>query len=287
MNFDWKGYIANYLDLRNNGIVTEKKAIFHWNNFGKTEGRIYTPLTTFEMEYQIKGYSDLLKETNNVTPSGIPKIIFKTSPFKIESMNIEIIRTLSNLKRLNPDYSIYYFDDHDIERSLKDLGYLEIYLKLIPGAFRADFWRYIILEKYGGCYSDIGHDFLVPFDTIIENESLILTTEFYQGIHNGLMCCKQGCKFMSEAKNRCIININNHDYGTIDTDITGPVMLSKIKINERVKWLTHQIGIIPELYCITFKNKVLINTKFSNYNLIMYLSKDNYHRLWSLKKVFS
>lgn len=284
-SFDWKIYLANYHDLRNAGINTQSKAIKHWNTFGKSEGRTDTLLTFYQTSYQVKGYSDLLKETNKHA-NKVPKIIFKTSPFTRENMNTEMIRVLENLKKLNPDYNVYYFDDTEVEQSLKDLGYLDIYLILIPGAFRADFWRYIMLEKYGGCYSDIGHDILVPLDQIIENASLVLTQEVYQGIHNGFMCCKPGCEFMKDAKNACIKNIKNRDYGTIDTDITGPVMLSKIKINEPVKWLTHKVNVIPELYRITFKNKTIINTKFSNYNFIMYDSKENYHILWNLNKVF-
>jgi hypothetical protein len=39
-NFDWKFYISHYPDLRKSKITTENKAIHHWNNFGKKEGRI-------------------------------------------------------------------------------------------------------------------------------------------------------------------------------------------------------------------------------------------------------
>uniref|UniRef100_A0A6C0HUC2 Uncharacterized protein n=1 Tax=viral metagenome TaxID=1070528 RepID=A0A6C0HUC2_9ZZZZ len=37
--FDWNYYLDNYPDLRENGILTQKDAITHWNNFGKSEGR--------------------------------------------------------------------------------------------------------------------------------------------------------------------------------------------------------------------------------------------------------
>ena len=39
-DFDWRFYISHYPDLRKSNITTEIKAIDHWNNFGKKEGRI-------------------------------------------------------------------------------------------------------------------------------------------------------------------------------------------------------------------------------------------------------
>ena len=39
-DFDWIAYLENYEDLRNAGINTEEKALEHWNNHGRNEGRI-------------------------------------------------------------------------------------------------------------------------------------------------------------------------------------------------------------------------------------------------------
>lgn len=49
MNFDWKFYINYYKDLPENGIINEELAKLHWNNHGKSEGRICN-------KYQIKNY---------------------------------------------------------------------------------------------------------------------------------------------------------------------------------------------------------------------------------------
>ena len=40
MEFNWKFYIANYPDLKKNGINNYAKALNHWIKFGKREGRI-------------------------------------------------------------------------------------------------------------------------------------------------------------------------------------------------------------------------------------------------------
>jgi C1A family cysteine protease len=41
--FDWKFYLNNNPDLIKNGINTPNKALRHWNNFGRNEGRICSP----------------------------------------------------------------------------------------------------------------------------------------------------------------------------------------------------------------------------------------------------
>ena len=45
-SFNWKQYISNYQDLQAAGINTQKKAIRHFNNYGKSEGRTDTFLQT-------------------------------------------------------------------------------------------------------------------------------------------------------------------------------------------------------------------------------------------------
>jgi len=38
--FDWRYYIGQYIDLRNAGILTKKKAWKHWQQYGRRENRI-------------------------------------------------------------------------------------------------------------------------------------------------------------------------------------------------------------------------------------------------------
>ena len=60
-NFDWEEYIKNYRDLKEAGIDTKEKAIEHWINYGKKEGReiVFTNFENFDWEQYIKNYSDL------------------------------------------------------------------------------------------------------------------------------------------------------------------------------------------------------------------------------------
>ena len=212
-------------------------------------------------------------------------------------MNIEIINALDNLKKLNPEYQIYYFDDTEMEESLKEntLVY-NSYLKIKPSAFKSDLWRYYMLYIYGGCYSDIGHVNLDSFDNICEKNKYVIVKETDNiSIHNALICCVPNSEFMKKAIDLCVYNITNELYGVSDIDITGPRMLSRVNacalnkfdaFNE-TKILHHVVGKIPELNKIQFNGKVVVNTKFSNYYKIMYPDdKEDYHKLYLNKNVF-
>mgnify|MGYP001237086674 CR=1 FL=1 len=39
-NFDWEFYLVYYPDLKKNGLATQKQALWHYNRYGKKEGRI-------------------------------------------------------------------------------------------------------------------------------------------------------------------------------------------------------------------------------------------------------
>jgi len=147
-----------------------------------------------------------------------------------------------------------------------------------------------MLYHYGGIYSDIGHEPMVPFHQIIENYEMVLVKEYNEGIHNGFMYSSIGNTFLKSAIDKVVSNVNENFYGRIDTDVTGPVMLSKLNYSGySIKWLDHNIvkKVIPEFYTISHNSKVVINTKFSNYYHIMYNNITHYHVLWNNKKIYN
>jgi hypothetical protein len=194
--------------------------------------------------YSIKGYSDLQQDTWSFTPNGIPKIIIKTSWHTRSKMPVQIIEVLEQTRLLNPEYQVYYFDNSESDQFMKDYSpqvYLN-YLKIIPGAFKADLFRICILEKYGGCYSDIGHLMYVPFNEICGDANIVLVCDDkiimvnntkltrvggYSGIHNALMCTIPDHGFFKQLIKTTCQNIEKNYYGENSLDVTGPVMIGK------------------------------------------------------------
>jgi hypothetical protein len=266
----------------------------------------------------IKTYSDLINEYGSIqkTPGGIPKLIIKTSWQKLNNLPPQIEDVLNTTIRLNPDYRIYYFDDDDIIKFMKSYGEKEYaaYNKLIPGAYKADFFRYCILYKYGGCYSDIGHVMLKSFDYIIRYNKLVIVkdkpTMTYSGIHNALICVTPFNEFIKNLVDLSVENIENNSYGEDTLDITGPIMMGKVfqcyysnYCNKPLeeKYLMEKEGIkildlaldytLPgsDIGVIRDNGVNVLKTKFDNYTEVMYTSsnKKHYGELWHSKKVYN
>jgi len=264
----------------------------------------------------LKTYKDLLIEYNDSvkkTIGGIPKIIIKTSWQQVTNLPVEIIEVLTITARLNPDYSVYYFDDNDVERFMKDYGIREYnaYKKITPGAFKADLFRYCLLYKYGGCYSDIGHVMLKSFDYIIGDNTLVIVKDnpfimHFSGIHNALLCSTKNNEFMKLVINKTIENIENNYYGNGPLDITGPEMMGKVYqcyYKDYCNKGLNEINFVSQdgveiLYLVATTNgfvikdkdkEILLKTKFDNYNDVQYgkqTNKVHYGVLWHNRKVY-
>lgn len=277
-----------------------------------------------------KGYTDLLKDYKNTkyTTGGIPKIIFKTSWQKRNELPEAIHDVLKTTMILNPEYQLYYFDDDDVVEFMK--AYSEraynAYKKLKPGAFKADLFRYCVLEKYGGCYSDIGHMMHVSFDKICEDNKLILVKERFlgnrhYGIHNALMCATPHHPYMIKLLEECIKNIEASYYGYDSLCITGPILagtvfykvydtnndlrenydfkneteeVNKEMFNKHIKVGTRNniklLQLDDKAETISdINNKIILQRKFKDYYNIMYHDhkRTRYDEDWRNKNVYN
>jgi len=252
----------------------------HTHLFINSELCYYNKLTG----YKFLGYSDLKKSTNKFR-------IFKTSKFTRSNLPQQIKNALEITKKLNPGYDLYYFDDTEMEQFLLEYNerIYRAFKKLIPGAFKADLFRYCILHRYGGCYSDIGHTPEVPFEELLKETDIVLVKEIRDfGIHNGLIIIPPEHKFMEKAIETCLYNIENEIYGISDISITGPKMLGTILENFdlKVNMLNHVI-VAQKRYIKDSSNNTIVIPKFENYDSIMYPEGNDYHVLWNNHKVFN
>lgn len=109
----------------------------------------------------------------------IEKNIFQT--FINSELPEPIVGLIEKLKLNNPNYNYYFYTDEAILDFIKTNYSNEIfnaYCKLQIGAAKADFWRYLVLYKYGGIYLDIDSYISIPLDNfILENDKAIVTRE--------------------------------------------------------------------------------------------------------------
>ncbi len=77
-------------------------------------------------------------------------------------------------RRLNRDYSFSFFDDQQMEAYM-DANYsghpiLKVFKEVRMPVLKADIWRYCLLFREGGIYSDIKSTLTVPFREILAGD---------------------------------------------------------------------------------------------------------------------
>lgn len=164
----------------------------------------------------------------------IPKHIFQT--FKTKELPLITRWHIWNMKRRNPEYEYFLYDDQDIQEFFnKDFPdeYLKAYNQLTIGAAKADFFRYAILYKKGGVYLDIDSGMSSPL------KKLILPTDFAlisKERHVYLYCqwaliFDKDHPFLKRTLELVLDNIQTHRFPNDVHATTGPTVFTKA-INE-------------------------------------------------------
>lgn len=254
---------------------------------------------------KIKTYKDL--KDRKWEGEGIPKWIFKTGPCKVEELPDVYKHIYLEMIEKNPGYELFYFSDEDCALYIDDNygeEYLKTYHNVIPTAYKADFWRYLILYKHGGCYGDFSQVMLVSFDSITEGMDRVFvvdTPDYSDCLYNAFMCNKPGDNVVRRAIDKTKENIDNKRYGSNVLDISGPRVLgraycevmynnTKSIIDAGVFGKTKILNNIDmHLNFIVDEDKTpLIVKKINNHHTVVYISRGvtHYSILWNERKAF-
>lgn len=164
----------------------------------------------------------------------IPLNIFQT--WHTKNLPPLMANAVNKIRLLNPRFNHQLFDDTDCRVFIKNnfpINVLNAYDSLIPGAYKADLWRYCILYKRGGIYLDIKY---IPhngfrFISLTEKEHLVLDIDGVN-IYNALMVTKPNNETLLKAIYKIVDNVKNKFYGTSCLQPTGPVLLKEVFNNE-------------------------------------------------------
>jgi hypothetical protein len=87
----------------------------------------------------------------------IPKIIWQTHEFDFKDLHQQFKDSFESWKKHNPDYEVIYVSAAERYEMVADAGlrYLNAYKKIKSGMYQADYWRILVLSKFGGIYADI------------------------------------------------------------------------------------------------------------------------------------
>ncbi|WP_415327697.1 glycosyltransferase family 32 protein [Chryseobacterium sp. MMS23-Vi53] len=136
------------------------------------------------------------------------------------------------MKRNNPEYRYYFYDDNDIQKFITEEfppEYIENYNKLTIGAAKADFFRYAILYKKGGIYLDIDSAMTRPLRSLIkEKDSAVISVERHPGLYvQWALIFEKGHPFLKKTLELMLDNIKTHRYPNNIHATTGPTVFSK------------------------------------------------------------
>lgn len=293
-------------------------SVFHYtieSNFPKKEGMQIDII--YDRDYDIE---------EKMKSAIIPFNIFQTwCDKKLPPIMKEYV---DRLKAENPEFTHHLYDDEECRNFIKtnfDSDVLEAYDTLIPGAYKADLWRYCVLYKHGGIYLDIKFKSENGFKLIeltdkeyfvldrpyfanmshSEEVKLINNPNYYKniynhidsaiwknkeiGIYNAVMACKPNNTILLECINQIVSNVKNKYYGHNQLYPTGPGLLGE-------KYFKHDYSKIKNIDLFnSFEGSTILNKKriimshYPEYRIEqqMYgLQTPYYGNLWHNRKIY-
>ena len=240
---------------------------------------------------QIKRINDYKRNKKQEYNSVIPLKIYQTWHSKElpEKMKLAVDR----MKRRHPRFEHFLFDDEDCRNFIAtnfDKKVLNAFDNIIPGAYKADLWRYCVLYINGGIYLDIKYNCINTFHFIelTEKEHWVFDIGKHN-IYNALIAVKPKNEICFKCIHQIVTNVENKYYGGSCVDPTGPGLVARFAgdVERREIELEHIHNRQNNEKFILYKN-VAILKMYNGY----YLEQDNnkkiihYSTLWNHRRIY-
>jgi hypothetical protein len=258
------------------------------------------PTGSFNDPFYHKSIRNTLEMFYN--PEKISKIIYKTGPLEYNALSKNIKDLFQSTLKNNPELSIDYFDNTRCIWFLRRYfpgSILDTYLKIKPGAYRADLFRFCVIYIQGGIYSDLSQKFHIPIKDIVdyENDSLVLVEDIVlpphtlPGIQINFMASRPRNPLFLSAIQRIVENVSRNFYGSTSLDPTGPYMFSKIYHTSNIPARMDLVQIHRETGSyVVFKNntKLIVydNKSTGHDENIKKTYENSYDTLWKQRNIY-
>jgi mannosyltransferase OCH1-like enzyme len=175
----------------------------------------------------------------------IPKTIWQTYKDPYNNLQQYMIDASNSWKVHNPEYEYKYMDDQQAkEFVLNEYGqeWSDIFNNLPVGVMRGDLWRYMIIYKYGGVYSDLDTICNEPISNWMPNKySMIVCPENDRDFCQWTFAASAGHPFLKSVLDHIKEKLKNPSYGSphfVHTH-TGPIVwshgiLSALQIKDKI-----------------------------------------------------
>jgi mannosyltransferase OCH1-like enzyme len=209
----------------------------------------------------------------------IPLTIYQT--WYTKDLPPSMQKNVDNLKRQNPEFSYQLYDDNDCREFIRmnfASDVLHAYDTMIPGAYKADLWRYCVLYKNGGMYIDIKLCSVNGFKLIelCEAEHYVLDrveafsiSANIKPIYNAVMVCKKNNPFLLEAIYKVVQNVKSRYYGFNALYPTGPGMLCELIQELNMKGVNPNLNIDIHHYYdstgLVYNDRFIMSLEYPEY----------------------
>jgi len=164
----------------------------------------------------------------------IPKKLHQTQK-KFEDLPKGIQKTLKRTEKLHPNCEYHFHDDEACNRFMEEnfpSRVVNAYNTLIPGAYKADLFRYCMLYTYGGLYLDANMYCLKSFEDIVWPKTekqypfISCVDDSHLGsAYNAFIASVPKHPILAIAINICVHRIERREYGSSCLHPTGPYVL--------------------------------------------------------------
>ena len=171
-----------------------------------------------------------MNETN------IPTFLFQT--WSTKHLPRYMKACVSRLKQQNPEFKHVLYDDEDCRQFIKENfeeDVLEAFDTLVPGAYKADLWRYCILYKKGGIYLDIKYECYKGFKlaTLLDKPHYVSDRKEYAEpgkslVYNGFIVSPANNPVLKECIQRIVKHVKEKDFRYSPLYPTGPGLLGEV-----------------------------------------------------------
>jgi hypothetical protein len=224
-----------------------------------------------------------------------------TGPYKYDDLPQVFKDNMKNIENTCKEL-VEYYDDDMCEEFVREHfpEALEAYNSLIPGAYKSDFWRVMILLKFGGTYMDMGFQVVSPLENYKEFDFVSVQDGNPQSIYQAFMYSKPNCLLLQMCYHMILHNLKKYYYGISPLSVTGPYLVGEafmifnsIQImdreyyeahGEKYKLLRHE----PQVVKTFDGSKVLFKTKFDEYCDLMYKKRntEHYSIYWNQRQIY-
>jgi mannosyltransferase OCH1-like enzyme len=159
----------------------------------------------------------------------IPKNIFQS--WYTHELPLLIQSRINIMRETNPDYTYKLYTDADMDEFVNTEYKGEIadcYNKLNIIVAKVDFWRYLILYKYGGVYLDMDSHISVPLNELIRpDDQAIITAETNPNLFaQWALFFNKKHPILKQLIELVVYNINTNKYPDNVSKTTGPYAFS-------------------------------------------------------------